>query len=177
MKKINTKRLILAGQILFIIFIFLLAIYNIISNYKSFLTFPIKDFLTILMALIVSYYLSHKKNDFRKLKEETDDIIEKIQKITILLRDYDLIDEKNKLKILAMVKNITTKFDILNKAAYKTGITDEIKYCIDELKQYSSLIATNPENEQALLHIQAKSYEHLSNIDNKLDEVQIKLYQ
>lgn len=171
------KKLLSAGKYLFIAFIFGLAGYNIISNYKSFLTFQIKDFIAIMMALVVSYYLSHKKNDHRKLKEEADDVIEKIQTTTLRLRDYDTTDETKKPKILVIVKNINSKFDILRKVSNKTGITKEVEYCINELAQYSALIEVKTKNKQRILENQAKLYEYLSNIDNTLDEVQIKLYQ
>lgn len=169
------KKLILNW--LFVIFIFSLAGYNIISNYKSFLTFQIKDFIAIMMALIVSYYLSHKKNDYRKLKEEVDDVIEKIQKTTLILRDYDIAIEENKPKILVIIKNINSKFTILNKIANQVGIAKEVEYCLNQLEQYNKLINSKSQNKQKILKNQTSVYECLSNIDNKLDEVQIKLYQ
>ncbi len=171
------KKLRSFGLILFIAFIVGLAIYNIITNQKSFFTFPIKDLITVLMAIIVSYYLSHKKNDKRKLKEEADDVVEKIQKITIILRDCDIMDAEMQPKILVLIKNIKSKFMILDAVADKVGIAEEIAYCLDKLEKYEKLLASEPTNRQGLLALQAKAYDYLSDIDNHLDEVQIKLYQ
>ena len=162
------------GVSVFIALLITLVITNIaLQGYRSFFTFQIKDFIAIMMALIVSYYFSQKKNDFRKLKEEADDVVEKIQEIIMQLQNrYHAGGNGNYTTVLPAIYNMHAKFNLLKKVSHKIGIEEELAYCLEELMKCEKII-----KEASDESIGGEVYGLLANIDNKLDEVQLSLYQ
>lgn len=96
--------------------------FNVYNNgWGDFLKINAYEVLTIIIALFVTYYLTERKNDIRKLNDKIENICNDIQ--VYLRENYKIIPSKqNKERVLMNIRYISNKIHILEKLSEKTII-------------------------------------------------------
>ena len=127
-------------------------IYN--NGWKDFIKMNAYEIVTIAIALLVTYYLTERKNDIRKLNNKIENICNNMQ--VYLREEYGITpSEKNK------------------------EIKDSISYIKKEHKKYIEFVDDNFDQEDIYFqeeNRQEKLKSIINNIDNKLDEIIVYLY-
>ena len=154
--------------------------YNIWNNgWGDFLKINAYEVITIIIALFVTYYLTERKNDIRKLNDKIENICNDIQ--IYLREEYKIVpSKKNKERVLLNIRYVSNKIHILEKLSEKNNnIKEAIAYIKGEHNKYNEFVSTNlDQNEQYFLeeNRQEKIKANINNMDNKLDEIIVYLY-
>ena len=91
-------------------------IYN--NGWKDFIKMNAYEIVTIAIALLVTYYLTERKNDIRKLNNKIENICNNMQ--VYLREEYGITpSKKNKEKVLMNIRYISNKIHILEKLSEK----------------------------------------------------------
>lgn len=174
MKKI-IKGFIFGGLIILVIAIGIINIFTLKN--KSFWDTSFTSCLTLLVALVISYYFSQKKLDERCQKESYLKLIEKVQR---LVMDEDLfeIQTSKDIEIVLMKKReLNNCVYMLKKYARKFALDDDIKFIEEKTQEYTDFFG----NHQQDIEYLKKSSNDLSRplllIDSRLSEIMIKLFE
>lgn len=152
-------------------------IYN--NGWKDFIKMNAYEIVTIAIALLVTYYLTERKNDIRKLNNKIENICNNMQ--VYLREEYGITpSKKNKEKVLMNIRYISNKIHILEKLSEKNKeIKDSISYIKKEHKKYIEFVDDNFDQEDIYFQEEnrrEKLKSIINNIDNKLDEIIVYLY-
>ena len=114
--------------------------FNLVANYQSFLTASAAQVLTLLIALSVAFWANQYKNDQRKSKEHVERILLKIQNI-VSDEEFSQIsskDDKDKVKKQILIRNrkVNNYISILKDYSNELKFDEEIKYIENEFIQY-----------------------------------------
>lgn len=176
--KIQKKYII---SIIIVSIILLLDIgFNVYNNgWGDFLKIDAYEVFTIIIALFVTYYLTERKNDIRKLNDKIENICNDIQ--VYLRENYKIVPSKqNREKTLINIRYISNKIHILEKLSEKSNnIKKAVSYIKKEHKNYNEFVSTNLDQDEKYFQEQnrlEKINTHINNIDNKLDEIIVYLY-
>lgn len=135
--------------------------------------------MTIIIALFVTYYLTERKNDIRKLNSKIENICSNMQ--SYLREEYKVIPSKtNKEKVLMNIRYISNKIHILEKLSDKNKeIKNAVNYVKIEHNKYKEFVTDNLDQEDEYFQ-EEKRQEKINSMknkmDNKLDEIIVYLY-
>lgn len=162
---------------LLIVIILVLMCVNIfcIKN-DNFWNMSIESCLTLVIALVVSYYFTQKNQDERNKKEIYLHLMERMQ---ILVSEDCLsnISEDTDINIILMKKreinNCTTT---LQKYSKEFHIEEEVQFISDKVKEYADFFGTH-QNDIGYLTKSTKELKRpLDLIEQKLNEAMIKMF-
>lgn len=169
----SCRSALIAGAMVIVITV--VAIYNIIANEK-FWEVSVGTCLTLLVAVIVSYYLVQSKANEKSKKEALIRLMTAIQGVATDEKSYT-VNCKDDTKILTMKKRqLSNYIKVLEN--YEANICDseDIKFVKDKFEEYDSKIGDHIDDIDYL----CKSYNDLRRpldlIDSKLYEMIMKLY-
>lgn len=154
--------------------------FNVYNNgWGDFLKINAYEVLTIIIALFVTYYLTERKNDIRKLNDKVENICNDIQ--VYLRENYKIIPSKqNKERVLMNIRYISNKAHILEKLSEKNNnIKEAVSYIKKEHDKYNEFVSTNLDQDEKYFLEQnrlEKIRANINNMDNKLDEIIVYLY-
>lgn len=152
-------------------------IYN--NGWQEFIKINAYETMTIIIALFVTYYLTERKNDIRKLNSKIENICSNMQ--SYLREEYEVIPSKqNKEKVLMNIRYISNKIHILEKLSEKNKeIKNAVNYVKVEHNKYKEFVTDNLDQEDAYFQEekrQEKIKSMINKMDNKLDEIIVYLY-
>lgn len=161
---------------LFSLAIVVLAGYNIKSYVKFFET-PLYSILNLLVAVIFAYFFTQKKNDERKLKENAENLINKIQVKLNDPRAYKILskEDANHLKIIQ--RDVDNIINILDSVKEKLNSVDEINYIKSNFLSYTEISGNHIEDIDYLVKSEKDLLNKITLIDNKLDFIKINFYK
>lgn len=154
--------------------------FNVYNNgWGDFIKINAYEVLTIIIALFVTYYLTERKNDIRKLNDKVENICNDIQ--VYLRENYKIIPSKqNKERVLMNIRYISNKIHILEKLSEKNNsIKEAVSYIKKEHDKYNEFVSTNLDQDEKYFLEQnrlEKIRANINNMDNKLDEIIVYLY-
>ena len=191
----NKKRQIIAWVINAVVLLGLIAwlICSLCLECK-FIEVNLAEWLSITLGFeavfIISYYFTIKKQDYEKKIDTYESIIVKMQKK--LLEDPAHINSLNmqdatkkaseKLKfynreILSYFRELTNYIDLLDKYKGDLNIKDDLDFIKKHLEEFKEKITDDVYDVNQTIK-QARSYirKQVGHIDNKLDEIRLKLH-
>lgn len=170
----------LKDKILLVIFavcIVLVAVISAVRNLDDFLSVNIFNLLTLLVALVFTYYFNQQKQKHRRFHDSAVKILESIQKIIVndfICKGFNDHSIKELIQSMRIVRN---KLDVLKKVEKNLNIAAEIEYLDNNFNNYKSII-DNHINDYDYLE---KSVDDLNNfmslLDSKITETIVKIYQ
>lgn len=139
----------------------------------------IYETLTIVIALFVTYYLTERRNEIRKLNDKIENICIEIQRY--LRNEYKITPSKrNKEKVLTNIRYISNKVHILEKFSAKNKeIIKAVEYINEQHNKYNEFVTDNFDQDDEYFleeNRQEKINTLIYNMDNKLDEIIVYLY-
>ena len=150
----------------------LLISYNVVSN-ERFFEASITSILTILVALLFSYYFTQQKNDIRKKNEKIDNLIYKIQEIILdsefIESDNDAISRKNLIKQRSVANKIEYLCNITSTSVELANLVKEIKETFSNYREFYGEHYTD-------IEYMEKSKKDLLNYVVKIDDLADKIH-
>src|SRR5574344_138970 len=129
--------------IVVIILIIICGINVYINGFKEFIKMNMYDALTIVIAVFVTYYLTEKKSDTRKLNDKIENVCNDIQ--NCLRNEYKITPSKNnKEKVLTNIRYVSNKIHILDRISEENDvIKSAIEYIKEQHKGYNDFVSCN----------------------------------
>ena len=159
----------LIALILGLMFVNLFCIKN--ENFMS-----IESCLTLVIALVVSYYFTQKNQDERNKKEIYLHLMEKMQRL-VSEDCLSNISENTDINIILMKKreinNCTTT---LEKYAKEFHIEEEVQFISDKVREYTEFFGTHQDDVAYLAKSTKELKRPLDLIEQKLNEAMIKIF-
>ena len=174
--KHNTKRSWLSYILLFlfICLIFVWVFYNIKNN-TNFWQASAANVITIVIAVLISFYLVQKKTDRRKQK---DILLDLILKLRLQLESEETFDfsGQEQAEITMRNRDIGNKIQILKRTADLFGTQDDVKFIEEHFEEYRQLIDDHFPDLEYLSKSKTELKRPLELICNQLIEMAIGLY-
>lgn len=170
------KTIILA--VLLILLIIFLVYYNIKKNLQGFLNTPLYAVVNIVVAVLVAFYLTQRKNDQRQLKNNIEHIIDKIQVAINNEWAYKIQSKSDIDNIIMMQRQVSNKLDVLKtQSKIFPQFEDDLQYVNERFKEYKEFFGNHMTNLSYLLESEKELRNPLGLIDDKLDCIKMSLYK
>lgn len=160
--------------ILIVAGIIVIGIFNF--NNGEFWNISICDCLTLIVAVVIAYYFTKSDNKITKKREIIESILDKIQ-FQINHPEYYKLKETDEKDLYMMKRAINNKIALLEKNEKGIKISAEIKYIKDKFNDYRSLIDEHITDKDYLAKSEKELRKMLMLIDDKIDEIKLKLYE
>lgn len=157
--------------IAFVVFV----IYNIINN-DEFWNASAVNIITILIAIVISYFFVQRKSDLRKQKDILLNLINGLQLQISSEKAYNFTNQTGE-EILMRKRDISNKIHILSEIQDAFSLHDEVKFVCDKFDEYEKLISDHISDLEYLVKSQNELRRPLDLINNKLVSISINLYK
>lgn len=151
-------------------------IYNIIKN-TNFFQASIIEIITLLVAIFLSYVFTEKNSNERRLKEALEVIIEKTQmklNMNVLVK---INNEEDLRQVRIIKRSLENNFTLLKENSECFKIKEDIEYIIQQLENYNSIIDNHINDIEHLSNAEVDLNRYILLIDDKLNQVRVKLYK
>lgn len=156
------------GGVLLAIGFLALCIYNLVVN-DDFFKAPLTTIISILVAIVLSYFLSQRKTDDRRKREKIDKLLYKIQGIVldekfIEVKETDLITQRSIVnKILDIEENATSE------------IRDDVGRLKEIFQEYRDFYSNHYTDDEYMKKSRIELTNFISRIDDLCDRMHMKL--
>ena len=150
-------------------------IYNIAHN-DEFWNASAVNIITILIAVVISYFLVQRKSDRRKQKEILLDLINKLRLLIDSEETYDFTGQSRE-EILMRNRDISNKVQILTDIQTVFGIEEDMKFIQEKITEYLSLVGDHSMDLDYLIKSKKELQRPLMLISTKLVSMSINLFQ
>jgi len=174
MRRKLVKRIIFGSLVFLVLLVMFLNVF--IWKNENFWDASATSCLTLLVALVVSYYFSQKNLDERRQKESYLKLIEKVQR---LVSDKDLFEIKTAedIEIVLMKKRELNNYVyILKEYADKFSLQEDIKFIEEKTQEYIEFFGNHQHDIGYLEKSSTDLARPLLLIDSRLSEIMIKLF-
>ena len=141
----------------------------------NFFVMSLYQIISLILVVLVSYYLTQKKLDSRKKREVLNELVERITKSSIKMNREAIQSENAKLFVME-IRNIQNKISLINKVSSEYNINNEIEYINREIENINNMVSNHIGDIDTLLKIFVDIEKNINNIQNKCEEIQFKIY-
>ena len=145
-------------------------IYNLIVDWQKFLTTNITSLLSIFAVLLISYYLTQRKNDERKRIDNIERLILKIQQE--VTKD-SLIQSKSNMCLLNQ-RSLNNKIEYLQKQGLSL-INKELEYIHEQFQTFRDMYGDHMNEPETIKSMEQDFNRIVVNIVDKCDFMLIEL--
>lgn len=132
---------------------------------------------TLVVALVVSYYFTSKKQDELSRKEVYLKILEKMQNLVNDSTLY-LIDTNTDISLVTMRKReLSNSFNIIKTYADRFGISEEVTFLEQKLQEYTEFFGNHQDDLEYLKNSSKDLQRPLTLMSDKLSEMMIKIFE
>lgn len=142
----------------------------------SFWTASATNFITIGIAIFISYFLAQRKNDRRKQKDIICDFVFKLQFLVEQKEAYDAGNQTVE-EILMRTRDLSNRIHILETVKDEYNISPEVEFVRDKFDEYNNFIGDNIDKADYLSQSQMTLKRPLDLISDKLVALALKLYK
>lgn len=170
------KWLLWGVPVFFAIGIFVLGICNYVNN-ENFWEASIYQIVTLLMAILITFYATQYKNDQRKVKDYAENIIRKIQ-VIVDEEGFVTFDETTENKAVTMTnRKLNNYIDILKEYGKKLGFQEEAEYIEEQFKSYRNIVDEHLSDKEYLSKSNTTFQMYAENIEHKCERIILNLYK
>lgn len=172
MKK-TTWREVVVG--ITIVVILIIGICNMIC-YNKFWETSVSSIITLLIAVVFSYYFTQSKNDIRKKKEKADRLLYKIQDI-ILEKGFIESDPEEISRVnLIKHRSLANKIECLKKTCKGDDeIYKDIEKLEEEFSRFREFYGEHYKDSEYMLKSQNELQNYVTKMDDIADQIHIKI--
>lgn len=167
------------GRYLISILIIVCVIYIGVINYNAckskFFDATFIDVLNLIFVAFFTYFLVEIKSDERKKKENIENLISKLYLILDDSKFYNISGQDQLTELRIIQRSVRSKIQILINLNFRS-IEKDLEYINQEFDEYWNCVSENVDNIIKLKGISQTLYRHINNIENRLDEMILKLY-
>lgn len=150
-------------------------LYNVINN-DEFWNASAVNIITILIAIIISYFFVQRKSDVRKQKEIILGLISGLQLQISSEKAYAFSGQTGE-EIMMRKRDISNKIHILSEVQDTFSLQEEVKFICDRFDEYDNLISDHITDLEYLCKSQNELRRPLELINTKLVSMSINLYK
>lgn len=175
------KKVIHGSEIILIILIAIASIYSFFCAREIFLSISLAQALTLLVAIGIAFHATQYRNDERKVKEQIEKVLEKMQTIVTdpSFYTFKITDElegtKNRNRM--MTRKLSNCINVLAEYSKDCGLEKEIDYLRREYQEYNELVSDHINDMDYLAKSVKQLKLHAENIDSKCDYITVALYR
>lgn len=133
---------VLIAEIVFIIIIIVLALYNMFTN-EMFFNVSVFQVLTLSATVLLTFYFAHQMADNRRAIDMAEKIINKIREEISDCRFYNINTQSDVDYIGIKNRTIANNIDCLMILSKKLKIEEDVKYILDKYNQYETLFGNH----------------------------------
>ncbi len=170
MKK--THLLLISG--IAIIFIILLGVYNFLHN-NSFWDASFSTCISLLIAILLSFYFAQRQNDQRKQKELFVALLESFKQIVEDDKSFNF-ENLSRESILMRKRDINNKLSLVKEYSEKFRIEKQVSFIEKELESYMDIIGNHIDDLDTLIKIKEEIKRPLNLVGHKIFEIMISIY-
>ncbi len=163
------KKIKIIGAIILSICFIALCIYNIFCN-RDFFETSITAVLSIIVAIVVSYFFVQHKTDERRKKEKVDDLLYKIERI-LQKEDFLVVKEGD----LILHRSVSNKICFLSDYVENEDIKNDITRMKEYFDQYREFYGNHYKDEAYMEKSKNELMNYISRIDDICDSIHMKL--
>lgn len=153
-----------------------LVIYNIKCN-SEFFKVPISSIITIIIALVFTYYFSQKKNDERKKKDAIYNCLEKMQELLSKKELIEIKNEDDQKENSMTIRNLRNRIDCLKGIVLNDSFNKGIEEIDKNLNEYKTFIGDYISDIEYLIKSRTQLLRYINLIDSKTQELILNLYK
>lgn len=135
---------------------------------------------TVVIALLFTFYFTRRDNVKIKQKEMLSNLLLRILEIITSSQMYKIETADNVNFIRTKQRSVFNKIDLLIKVAKTDELSNElendIEYMKQEFSEYWEVVSENIENLGELRKSQKELQDHLTKLEDKLEQCMMKLY-
>lgn len=169
------KNIIFCALIFCVIFIGLINVF-VIKNVEFWET-SVTSCITILVALLVSYYFSKKNQDEKNQKESYLKVMEKMQNLVNEEYMFKINDQNSIHMILMKKRELNNSVNILKTYSSRFNLDKEIAFVDEKVQEYATFFGNHQDDLKYLKQSELDLKRPLELIDSKLQEAMIKLFE
>lgn len=176
MNKIK-KNIFIVITLIFIALIIGISFYNFKNNRKAFFKFTFVNALTLIVAIVFTFWAVQKKQDNRRFYDSVVKILESIQLVItnkLIIDNFTQASINNLQQDMRIVRN---KIDVLKTVQKILDINEEIKYIEDKFNNYKATIDNHLNDYDYLNKSSADLNNYKSLLDSKITETIVKIYK
>ena len=165
--------------VLIILFISIVgvAIYNCILDKNQFLKTSVGNSLTLIVALLISYYFSKTNQDEKNKKDIYLDLMRNMQKLVTddcmtnisITTDIDYV--------LMRKRQLNNYMDTLKKHSKEFYVEEDVAFIEKEINEYMEIIGNHQHDKDYLAKSRKELERPLKIVESKLFDAMLKLYQ
>lgn len=166
-------------MVVLLFFVIGLSIHSAINN-DAFWNIGVGQSLTIIVAILLAFWATQRKNDQRILKNHAEEIVLKIQN-SVSQNEFvsfgcenDKADTQKRTNLLN--RRISNCISILLRYGDKLEFAEDAKYIDKEFKDYKELVSEHIEDFEYLRKSESTLMKYAENINSKCDQIILKMY-
>ena len=150
---------------------------------STFWLINISQSLTLIVAILIAFGAAQFKNDQRKVKEQIEKLIDKIQRIVCDKSFYSFETEGSVDHLVAtnrmMCRKLSNCIDVLKEYNDSFDIQGDIDYLYSQYKEYNDFVSEKliKVDELNTSESQLKLKKYSENIDSRCDRILATLYK
>lgn len=132
------------------------------------------NIVTIAIAIYFAFYLVQRQNDKRARIDKIEKLLNKIQVLITKEESYKLY-EQDKNNILISFRSLSNKLEALTQVGKSYIAKEDIVYLSDQFQTYRELHGNHVHSNDELKTLEMDFKKHIANIDDKIDQIIVKL--
>lgn len=169
-KKYRTG-IVVAGTIIGVL---ILGIYNAFQN-NEFWNASITNILTILVALVFTYYMTQRTNNIRRKKDVVSKILDRLYVLIADPRMCKINSSKDVDFVKINIRTISNKISCLEQMARELQYEEEIRQMKEAFSSYEEFISDHINDIEYLKKSEKQLNNGIGLIDNKCDMILVKM--
>lgn len=151
-----------------------LGYYNIKTNTTFWIT-SASNCITIIIALVFSYWLVQRKNDLRKQKEILASLLFDLR-TQFEAEDMYNLSERSPSSINMRNRDISNKIEILNEVKTEFNMESEVNFIVERFDEYKDFVGNHIDDPEYLKSSTLELKRPITLISTKLFKMAFKLY-
>lgn len=144
-------------------------------SYHGFFKATAINCVTLLVAIVVSYFLAQRENDKRKKKDIFSNFVMKFRSEISAPAMYNLGETKS-CEITMMLRDMNNYIDVMEKVMNEFGIAEEVEFIKAKFNEYEETVSDHISNTGEFGSLQNELKRPLRLIDTELLEIALKIY-
>ena len=167
-------------EVVLLALIVAVSVYNAMHD-DGFWNFSFPQALTLFVAIVFAFSASQFRTDERKLKEQAEKMVLKIQQIVNTTSFFSISGngerEDTKKQNRMACRKLSNCIVVLKEYANKLNIGDEVEYIYNQYKEYNDFISDHLDDLDYLGKSESTLKKYADNIDSKCDQLVLKLFK
>lgn len=171
----NTRKFIFGILILSVVCLMLINIF--VRKNEEFWDASITSCLTLLVALVVSYYLVQKSLDERRQKESYLKLLERVQQLVSDKALVEIITDTDIDVVLMKKRELNNCVYILKEYAGKFSLKEDIQFIDERTQEYAEFLGNHQDDIDYLTRSSKELVRPLLLIQSRVSKIMIKLFE